>query len=130
MKKMYESPAPVSSYQIRPPEPFDFTKPNDFERWVRHFERYRVASNLAQASDRQQVNTLIYCMGDKGDDILCSLSMTTEEREKYETVQEKLKESLNGKINVIYERAKFNSRKQEADELHCIHCQSAVLLEH
>lgn len=109
---MEESPAPISSYQIRPPDPFDFTKANDFERWHRQFERFRVASNLAQASDLHQVNTLIYCMGDKADDILCGLAMTTEERGKYETVQNKFKEHFTGKINVIYERAKFNSRKQ------------------
>jgi len=113
---MEESPAPTTSYQIQPPDSFDFTKPNDFERWLRRFERFRVASNLAQASDLHQVNTLIYCMGDKADDILCGLAMTTEERGNYETVQNKFKEYFTGKINVIYERAKFNSRKQEQDE--------------
>ncbi len=42
--------------------------------------------------------------------------MTTEQRGNYETVQNKFKEYYTGKINVIYERAKFNSRKQEPDE--------------
>ncbi len=42
--------------------------------------------------------------------------MTTEQRGNYETVQNKFKEYYTGKINVIYERAKFNSRQQEPDE--------------
>lgn len=55
-------------------------------------------------------------MGDKADDILCRLAMTIEQRGNYETVQNKFKEYFTDKINVIYERAKFNSRKQETDE--------------
>lgn len=55
---------------IQPPEAFDLSKPQDWERWIRRFERFRLASNLHLSTDANQVNTLIYCMGDEADDIL------------------------------------------------------------
>lgn len=45
--------------------------------------------------------------------------MTTEQRGNYETAHNlhKFKEYFTGKINVIYERAKFNCRKREPDQI-------------
>ena len=63
-----------------------------------------------------QVNTLIYTMGDRADDILCSLTLTAEDRKKYDKVKEKFDEHFVGKRNVIYERARFNMRRQEEGE--------------
>lgn len=107
---------PVSTYQISPPEPFELAKPGEFERWLRHFQRFRIASNLSQASDGHQVNIPICCMGDKADDILCVLGLTETQRKVYNTVQEHFREYFTEKRYVIYKRAKFNSRKQELDE--------------
>ena len=70
--------------------------------------------------------TLIYSMGDKADDILA------DERKQYTTVKEKFDRYFVKKHNVIFERAKFNSRCQRKGEtvddfitdLHCLaeHC--------
>ena len=32
------------SYQISPPEEFDFSKPSEWIRWIKRFERFRSAS--------------------------------------------------------------------------------------
>ena len=48
--------------QVQPPEKFSF-KPEDWQRWIRRFERYRVASAFDEASEENQVNTLFYTMG-------------------------------------------------------------------
>ena len=45
--------------QVQPPEKFSFNKPEDWQRWIRRFERYRVASALDKAPEENQVNTLI-----------------------------------------------------------------------
>ena len=55
---------PSATFNIQPPEPYDFSKPNDWTKWIRRFERFRQASNLSASSEVNQVNTLIYCMGD------------------------------------------------------------------
>ena len=55
-------------------------------------------------------------MGDRVDDILQSFKYADGERESYDTVKKKLDEYFVPQRNVIYERALFNSRKQEPGE--------------
>ena len=55
-------------------------------------------------------------MGDAADDILLSFGLSAEELKKYKTVKEKFDEYFIKKKNTIYERAQFNSRKQEEGE--------------
>ena len=50
---------------------------------------------------KSQVNTLIYAMGDEADDILRSFNLSADDRKKY---------------GVIFERARFNMRRQEESE--------------
>lgn len=64
-------PTPTATFTIQPPEPFDFTKPQEWERWIRRFDRFRLASNLNATSEENQVNTLVYCMGDVGANANC-----------------------------------------------------------
>ena len=71
-------------------------------------------------------------MGDKADDILASFALSADERKQYTTVKEKFDRYFVKKHNVIFERAKFNSRRQRKGEtvddfitdLHCLaeHC--------
>ena len=106
----------MASLRVTPPEPFDFTTPDEWPKWVRRFQRFRIASGLASGDEETQVNTLIYCMGDKADDILRSFQLSAEDEKNYETVREKFNGHFVAWRNIIYERAKFNSRCQEPDE--------------
>ena len=76
------------SFEVSTPEKFNF-KPEDWERWIRRFERFRIASTLDKENAAAQVNALIYSMGDEADDILASLKLTDEERASYTTVKRK-----------------------------------------
>ena len=51
-----------ATYQVVPPQPFDFSSPNEWIRWIRRFERFRAASGLEEKGEETQVNTLIYIM--------------------------------------------------------------------
>ena len=44
-------------------------------KWLRHFERYRIASGLQDKSNQEQVGTFLYAMGDCADDIVKTLSI-------------------------------------------------------
>ena len=55
-------------------------------------------------------------MGDDAEDILASFSLSEDNAKKYETVETKFNDHFNPRKNVIFERAKFNSRKQEEEE--------------
>ena len=106
----------ATSVGVTPPEPFQFHKPADWPRWIRRFDRFRIASKLHEQENDPQVNMLIYCMGDEADDILKSFTFAEGERMTYEIVKEKFDAYFIPKRNIIYERAMFNSRRQEDGE--------------
>ena len=122
-----------------PIETFDFSKQSEWPSWIRRFERFREASGLSAKSEESQVNTLIYSMGDKADNILQSFSFSEEDVNKYSTVKDKFDAHFVKRQSVIFERAKFNSRKQEPGEsvdsfithLHCLahYCNYGNLLD-
>ena len=62
----------------------------------------------------KSINALIYIMGDKADDILCSFGLTEDEK-VYTTVRAKFDSYFEPQRNVIFQRAKFNQRKQHQD---------------
>lgn len=77
----------MATYQVTAPEPFNFSRPSEWTKWVRRFERFRVASGMDKNSEATQVNSLIYSMGDQADDILRSFNLSEEEAKKYTTVK-------------------------------------------
>ena len=120
-----------------PPKSFNFSKPEEWPKWFRRFQRFRQASGLTDKSEENQVNTLVYTMGDVADDILASFRLSDEEKKKYDTVVGRFERHFVKKRNVIFERARFNQRRQEEGEsvdefvttLYCLseHCEYAGL---
>ena len=53
----------MATFQVNPPEQFTF-KPEEWGKWSRRFERFRIASGLSKESEDSQINALIYSMGD------------------------------------------------------------------
>ena len=101
----------IASYQVAPPESFNF-KAEDWTKWIKRFERFRKATGLDEKKGENQVNTLIYSMGQQADDIFTSFALNHDESQDYDTVKGKFESYFVVKKNVIYERAKFNSRIQ------------------
>ena len=118
-------------------EKFNFSQPQDWPKWIRRFEHFRQASGIASKSEESQVNTLVYSMGDKADDILQSFNLTEADQKKYSTVKDKFERYFVKRRNTIFEREKFNKRKQEENEsvdefitdVYCLaeHCGYAAL---
>lgn len=92
----------TTSFQVSIPEPFTFSRPGEWPRWIRCFERFRIASGLAQKEGDVQVNALIYAMGDQADDILRSFALSEEDRKNYETVKAKFDSHFVQRRNVIF----------------------------
>ena len=101
--------------QVKPPDNFSF-KPNEWKSWKQRFERYRSVSKLDKVSEQQQVDMLVYCMGEKAEQILDSFGLKPPELAKYDTVMGKFENYFTPKKNLIYERAKFLKRKQQPSE--------------
>ena len=83
-----ENPPPPVNPPIQPIQPVNsLPLPSKFEgannpnqadmwpKWLRHFERYRIASGLQNKSNQEQVRTFLYAMGDCADDIVKTLSI-------------------------------------------------------
>ena len=105
----------VANFQVTPPEKFSF-KPEDWPKWIQRFDRFCKATGLDKETGENQVNTLIYTMGEQADDIFISFEFTAEQEKNYEEVKEKFENYFIVKRNIIFERAKFNSRRQRAGE--------------
>ena len=106
----------AASSGIQLPEKFNFSRTEDWPKWIRRFERYCRASELNKKDDTLQINTLIYAMGHQAEDILTSLKLTQDELKKYDTVKAKLDSYFVIRRNVIFEKSKFNKRVQLENE--------------
>lgn len=106
----------AANYQVSPPENFSFSKPEEWPKWIRRFERFRIASELDKKGEPIQVNTLVYSMGNEAEDIFHSFGLSEEDSKKYKTVKERFDTHFVARRNTIFERAKFNHRKQQEGE--------------
>ena len=104
----------MATYQVKPPEQFNFTRPEEWPKWYRRYERFSTASGLDDKDWKSRVNTLIYSMGNEAEDIFRLFSLTEGEQVDFAKVQAKFEEYFVKRRNVIYERAKFNREQGES----------------
>ena len=102
----------MSHIRLSPPEEFNFKCPDEWPRWKRRFEQFRVASGLGEESETKQVNTLLYCLGEESEAVLSSTNATDEDRQNHSAIIAKFDAFFRVRKNVIFERARFNRRKQ------------------
>ncbi|UYV75790.1 hypothetical protein LAZ67_13001367 [Cordylochernes scorpioides] len=74
---------------IAPLEKFNFKCPEEWITWARRFEHYRIATGLNAKDESEQVNMLIYLLGDEADDIYLSFMLSTADSAKYNVVLDK-----------------------------------------
>ncbi|XP_021340612.1 uncharacterized protein K02A2.6-like, partial [Mizuhopecten yessoensis] len=106
----------MATYQVQPPENFTFSKPEEWPKWLKRFERFLVASELISKDESIQVNTLIYAMGNDAEDIFHSFALTVDGSKTFQTVVDRFQAHFVTRRNTIFERAKFNHRKQNEGE--------------
>jgi uncharacterized protein (DUF427 family) len=97
--------------EIPCPERFDYDA-EKWPAWKARFTRFRSATDLCAKSDARQISTLIYCMGDKAEDIFKSLQLSTEDADKYDKVLDAFDRYFVIRKNIVFERAQFNLRRQ------------------
>ena len=71
---------------FKPPQEFDFDKPETWKDWLQRFERFRTCSNLSEEGGELQVASLLYSMGDKAEKVFSQLTLTAAEKKQYATV--------------------------------------------
>ena len=70
----------VAALHIDPPENFTFSTSATWLKWKTRFERYRIASGLSLKTGKEQVNSLIYIMGEQAEDIFSSFGLSETEK--------------------------------------------------
>eukprot|EP00731_Ephydatia_muelleri_P002769 Em0001g2769a len=78
----------MAHIRLEPPPPLDFTEADAWPRWKKRFEQFRVASGLCNEDESRQA------------------------KKQYREAIETFESYFRVKRNVIYERARFNSRNQ------------------
>ena len=106
----------TSNIRLEPPAAFDFKKPEEWPHWKQRFEQFRLASGLSNDEESKQVSTLLYCLGEVGEDVLLSTRCDEKATRKYSEVMGAFDTYFSIRRNVIFERARFNSRSQADGE--------------
>ncbi|GBL82330.1 hypothetical protein AVEN_252492-1 [Araneus ventricosus] len=83
-----------------------FSTPCNWSKWKMRFERYRIASGLSTKTGNEQVNSLLYIMGEQAD--FSSFGLSETEQDDFDIVLKKFVI----KKNTIFECAQFNKRVQ------------------
>ena len=68
------------NYSLSDLVPFPFDTPDHWLKWKCHFQQYHLAFGLSRESEERQINTLLYCLGEKAKDILASTNIGETER--------------------------------------------------
>ena len=63
----------MATFQLNHSGQFTF-KLEEWEKWSRRFERFRIASGSSKENEESQVNALMYSMGDSADDLILYLT--------------------------------------------------------
>lgn len=103
------------SVNVKLPESFSFN-PNEWHTWKKRFERYHSLSKLKNASGKQQIDMLIYCMGEKSEEILDSFNLGEPDSSNFDKVFQCFENYFVPKKNLIFERVRFLKRKQGQNE--------------
>lgn len=84
--------------------------------WLKWFERYISVANLKERKESEKVDLLLYTMGEKAEEILAQIMPGTINAATLKMVTDKFTEYFSPKKNIVFERYKFNSRKQHVGE--------------
>ena len=98
------------NFRLELPPSFDFRKPDEWPRWFRRFDQFRVVSGLAADSEEKQVSTLLYCLGEEAEEVLAVSD--TKPKKTYKAVVDTFNSFFGVRRNIIYEQARFNTKEQ------------------
>ncbi|KAK3918876.1 Gag-Pol polyprotein [Frankliniella fusca] len=101
--------------KVREPEQFSF-EAKDWPGWKRQWELYYDLEEMENDPEKIRVSTFLYLMGPQASEILSTFDLTAADRRKYENVFHCFDQLFSAKVNVVFERARFNRRVQRERE--------------
>ncbi|GBM18120.1 hypothetical protein AVEN_75534-1 [Araneus ventricosus] len=102
----------MAALHINPPENFTFSMPSNWSKWKMGFKRYQIASGLLTKTGNEQVNSLLYIMGEQAEDIFSSFGLSEKKQDDFDIVLKNFNDHFVVKKNTIFECTQFNKRIQ------------------
>ena len=62
----------ASGSALHPPDPYTFSKPEEWPMWIQRFERFGDLSGLDYKEEKWKISTMTYSMGGEAEDNLQS----------------------------------------------------------
>lgn len=88
----------------------------DWKTWKCMFQDYLIGIRQDEAADRIKLSLLRNMMGPESSKVILSFKMSTKDSEDYKKVISEIEKYVNPRYNEVFERYKFNERKQEEGE--------------
>ena len=107
---------------IRPPGIFTngSSNPSEASRnwnaWLEQFDYYMLATEKNSKPGEVQVATLLTLLGAQGQEIFRTFSLSADQKKNIKTVKKAFTKHFTPQVKVVFERFKFNSRKQKEGE--------------
>lgn len=79
---------------IQTPSAFDCQKPEQWPGWFKRFERFMNAADLNAQPDQKKIDTLLYVMGEKAEDLLTSFHLSAHDAGKIQEGNRSVPEPL------------------------------------
>ena len=112
-----QAPTFTSNVPVAPQIEFSGNLANNWKQWKQVWSAYELVTHLNEQTDEYRVAAFITCIGPKALAIHNGLSFQSEAEKKNLAKILTLWESYClGKMNIIYERYRFNNRNQDAGE--------------
>lgn len=109
----------MESVPVKLPPNFDIrsnSAATEWKSWKCMFQDYLIGIGNDEASDRVKLSLLRNMMGPESTKVIQSFKMSTKDSGKYDVIIQEIEKYVNPKCNEVFERYKFNERKQEAGE--------------
>ena len=103
---------------VRAPGELDFANARErWPEWKKKFLRYRAVVGLCDKDESQQIDTLVYIMGDEAEGI-CEQLVYSEGKtdKKFDDVVEAFERHFMPRSNFLHYRVQFHGRDQKSDE--------------
>lgn len=95
---------------------FEGNVAENFKKFKQNVEIYLNATGKIKLPDEVKVAIFLNLIGEEGVEVYNTLALSEENRKKFDKVLEEFEKYTSPRKNVVYERFKFFSRKQEAAE--------------
>lgn len=98
--------------RLEQPKKFSF-RAEEWPEWITEFKRFRTAGKLHREEGEVQRDTLLYCMGTESEKVLRALTFGDNESDTdFDCLVKKFEDYFIPQRNIIFERAKFQDRRQ------------------